>query len=288
VIDFPAPGVPDPAKNLTRATEFIQKWLGFSDLISPGMFCHSPATCSKKTLRGAMEISRDFSLPLQIHLSETSNEVEEIIKKTGQRPVHFLNELGILNEGLVAAHAVHLTRDEIELLADRGVRVVHVPESNMKLSSGTARIAEMVDLGMKVGLGTDGCASNNNLDLFQEMDTAAKLGKVFSENPVNMGAETVLKMATSWGGAALGIEQDVGTIEKGKKADIIVVDLQSPHLVPLYNPFSSLVYSANGADVRDVIVDGQILLRDRVFQTLDPDEIMEKVRALTSTFGLNT
>ena len=163
-----------------------------------------------------------------------------------------------------------------------------MPESNMKLSSGAAKIAEMVSLGMKVGLGTDGCASNNDLDLFQEMDTAAKLGKVSTGDPVNMEAGTVLKMATSWGGAVLGIEQEVGTIEKGKKADIIVIDLQSPHLVPLYNPYSSLVYSANGADVRDVIVDGQILLRDRIFQTLDPEEIMEKVRALTSTFGLNT
>ena len=288
VIDFPAPGVPDPAENLIKATEFIEKWVGFSDLISPGMFCHSPATCSEKTLRGAMEISRGFSLPLQIHLSETLDEVDEIIKRTGQRPVHFLNKLDILDEGLVAAHAIHLTRDEIELLAERGVRIVHVPESNMKLSSGAAKIAEMVSLGMKVGLGTDGCASNNDLDLFQEMDTAAKLGKVSTGNPVNMEARTVLKMATSWGGAVLGIEQEVGTIEKGKKADIIVVDLQSPHLVPLYNPFSSLVYSANGSDVRDVIVDGQILLRDRIFQTLDPGEIMEKVRALTSTFGLNT
>ncbi len=288
VIDFPAPGVPDPGENLIKATEFIEKWVGFSDLISPGMFCHSPATCSEKTLRGAMEISRGFSLPLQIHLSETSDEVDEIIKKTGQRPVHYLNKLDILDEGLVAAHAIHLTRDEIELLAERGVRIVHVPESNMKLSSGAAKIAEMVSLGMKVGLGTDGCASNNDLDLFQEMDTAAKLGKVSTGDPVNMEAGTVLKMATSWGGAVLGIEQEVGTIEKGKKADIIVIDLQSPHLVPLYNPFSSLVYSANGADVRDVIVDGQILLRDRIFQTLDPEEIMEKVRALTSTFGLNT
>ncbi len=287
VIDFPAPGVPDPAENLIKAREFIEKWLGFSDLISPGMFCHSPSTCSEKTLRGAMEISRDFSLPLQIHLSETSEEVNEIIKKTGQRPVHFLHKLDILDEGLVAAHAVHLTRDEIELLAESGVRIVHVPESNMKLSSGAARIAEMVSLGMKVGLGTDGCASNNDLDLFQEMDTAAKLSKVSTGNPVNMEARTVLKMATSWGGAILGIEKELGTIEKGKKADIIVVNLQSPHLVPLYNPFSSLVYSANGADVRDVIVDGQILLRNRVFQTLDAEEIMGKVRALTSTFGLN-
>lgn len=286
VIDFPAPGVPDSAENLIKGTEFIEKWVGFSDLISPGLFCHSPSTCSEKTLRGAMEISRGFSLPLQIHLSETSDEVDEIIKKTGQRPVHFLNKLGILDEGLVAAHAVHLTRDEIELLAERGVRIVHVPESNMKLSSGVARITEMISLGMKVGLGTDGCASNNDLDLFKEMDTAAKLAKVSTGNPVSMEAETVLKMATSWGGAVLGIEQEVGTIERGKKADIIVVDLRSPHLVPLYNPFSSLVYSANGADVRDVIVDGQILLRNRVFQTLDPDEIMEKVRALTSTFAL--
>jgi 5-methylthioadenosine/S-adenosylhomocysteine deaminase len=287
VIDFPAPGVPDPTENLLKATEFIEKWLGFSNLISPGMFCHSPSTCSEKTLREAMEISRDFSLPLQIHLSETSNEVDEILKKTGQRPVHFLNNLGVLDEGLVAAHAVHLNRDEIELLAEKGVRIVHVPESNMKLSSGTARIPEMISLGMKVGLGTDGCASNNDLDLFQEMDTAAKLGKLSTGNPVNMEARTVLKMATSWGAAILGVEQEVGTIENGKKADIIVIDLHSPHLVPLYNPFSSLVYSANGADVRDVIVDGQILLRNRVFQTLDPEEIMKEVRALTSTFGLN-
>jgi 5-methylthioadenosine/S-adenosylhomocysteine deaminase len=288
IIDFPAPGVPDPAENLTKAKEFIGKWLGFSDLISPGLFCHSPSTCSVKTLRGAMEISRSYSLPLQIHLSETLGEVDEIIKKTGKRPVHFLNNLGILDHGLVAAHAVHLTRDEIELLAESRVRVVHVPESNMKLSSGVARIGEMVSLGMKVGLGTDGCASNNDLDLFQEMDTAAKLGKVSTGDPVNMEAGTVLKMVTSWGGAVLGIEQEVGTIEKGKKADIIVVDLHSPHMVPLYNPFSSLVYSANGADVRDVIVDGQILLRNREFQTLDPEEIMEKVRSLTSNFGLST
>jgi 5-methylthioadenosine/S-adenosylhomocysteine deaminase len=286
VIDFPAPGVPDPGQNLIKATEFIEKWLGFSDLISPGMFCHSPITCSDKTLKRAMDISRGFSLPLQIHLSEASEEANEIITKTGQRPVHYLDKLGILDEGLIAAHAVHLTGDEIGLLAERGVRIVHVPESNMKLSSGVARIAEMVSLGMKVGLGTDGCASNNDLDLFREMDTAAKLGKVFAQDPENMDAATVVKMATSWGGAVLGIEEEVGTIEIGKKADIIVVDLRSPHLVPFYHPFSALVYSANGADVRDVIVNGRLLLRDRTYQTLDPDEIMERVRALTANFGV--
>lgn len=280
VIDFPAPGVREPQRNLTVANEFIEKWLGFSDLISPGIFCHSPLTCSDKTLRRAMEISRDFSLPLQIHLSETIEEATEIINRTGQRPVHYLEELGILDEGLIAAHAVHLAEEEIELLARKDVGIVHVPESNMKLSSGVARITEMVRLGLTVGLGTDGCASNNNLDLFQEMDSASKLGKVSTLNPVNMDAATVLKMATSWGATILGLDEEVGTIEVGKKADIIVVDLQSPHLVPLYNPLSAIVYSANGADVKDVIVNGQILLKDRTFRTLDPDEIMERVTAL--------
>ena len=281
VIDFPAPGVSDPERNLTVANEFIEKWLGFSDLISPGMFCHSPLTCSDKTLRRGMEISRGFSLPLQIHLSETSEEVSEIIDRTGQRPVHYLDKLGILDEGLIAAHAVHLSDEEMELLSRKGVKIVHVPESNMKLSSGVARVAQMVRLGLTVGLGTDGCASNNNLDLFQEMDSAAKLGKVSTLNPVNMDATTVLKMATSWGATILGLEEEVGTIEVGKKADIIVVDLQSPHLVPLYNPVSALVYSASGADVKDVIVNGQILLRDRTFRTLDPDEITGRVTALS-------
>jgi 5-methylthioadenosine/S-adenosylhomocysteine deaminase len=139
----------------------------------------------------------------------------------------------------------------------------------------------MVGMGLTVGLGTDGCASNNNLDLFQEMDSAAKLGKVFSLNPVNMDALTVLKMATSWGAAILGLEKEIGTIEVGKKADIIVIDLQSPHLVPLYNPMSAIVYSASGADVKDVIVNGKILLKERTFRTLEPDEIMERVTAIS-------
>jgi 5-methylthioadenosine/S-adenosylhomocysteine deaminase len=138
----------------------------------------------------------------------------------------------------------------------------------------------MVKMGLTVGIGTDGCASNNNLDLFQEMDTAAKIGKVFTHDPVNMDAETVLKMATSWGGKILGLEREIGSIEVGKKADIIVVDIQSPHLVPLYNPTSTIVYSANGADVKDVIVNGRILMKDRNFRTLDPEEIIERVTAI--------
>ena len=207
--------------------------------------------------------------------------MDEVLEKTGQRPAFYLDDLGLLYDRLIAAHAIHLSRDEIELLGRRGVKIAHTPESNMKLSSGLAKVSEMIETGLTVGLGTDGCASNNNLDLFQEMDTVAKVHKAFSLDPVDLDADTVLKMVTSWGAEILGFHGDLGTIEVGKKADIIVIDQEIPHLIPLYNPDSSLVYSANGGDVKDVIVNGQILLKDRVFQTLDPDEIMDRVTALS-------
>ncbi|MFC1534882.1 amidohydrolase family protein, partial [Thermodesulfobacteriota bacterium] len=173
-----------------------------------------------------------------------------------------------------------LDDSEMEVLSQRGVSVVHAPEGNMKLSSGVARVSEMVRMGLTVGIGTDGCASNNNLDLFKEMDSAAKLGKVTTRDPVDMDAGTVMKMATSWGAKIMGLEDETGTIEKGKKADLIVVDMNSPHLVPLYNPVSTIVYSTSGADVKDVIVNGSILMKDRRFQTLDQEEIMDRVKAI--------
>jgi 5-methylthioadenosine/S-adenosylhomocysteine deaminase len=228
-----------------------------------------------------MGISQDFSLPLQIHLSETSEEVDDIIKKTGDRPAFYLDRLGLLDGDLIAAHAVHLSDGEMELLRRKNIKIVHVLESNMKLSSGLARISEMIERGMTVGLGTDGCASNNDLDLFREMDAVAKVHKVFELNPVRMDAAGVLKMATSWGAKIMGLENELGTLEVGKKADIIVVDLQAPHLIPLYNPQSSLVYAANGGDVKDVIVNGKVLMKDRAFMTLDSDEIMAKVTEIS-------
>jgi len=280
IIDFPAPGVPDPADNLIIGEEFIKKHLGYSDILMPGVFCHSPVTCSDRTLIKAMEISMKYSLPMQIHLSETAEEVEEIIKRTGKRPAVYLNDLGILNNNLIASHSVHLDDDEIELLFNKGVRVVHAPESNMKLSSGVARMQDMIDRGIRPGIGTDGCASNNNLDMFKEMDSAAKLGKVFTNNPVSMSAATVLRMATIWGAGVMGYKKDIGTIEKGKKADIIVVDVNQPHMTPLYNPVSSVVYSANGGDVKDSIVNGRVLMKDRSFITLDQKTIMNRIRAI--------
>ena len=207
VIDFPAPGVPDPKENIKTAREFIDRWIGLSDLITPGIFCHSPLTCSSQTLSEALEISKKYHLPLQIHLSETAEEVHEIIKKYGKRPVHYLDQLGLIDRPLIAAHGVHLNDEEIKLLSKKGVKIAHVPESNMKLGSGVADISRMTETGLTLGLGTDGCSSNNDLDLFSEMDTAAKLAKVFDLNPLSLNAGEVLKMATTGGAAVMGLEK---------------------------------------------------------------------------------
>lgn len=281
VIDFPAPGVKDPKENISVAKRFVEKWQGFSGLIVPGIFCHSPATCSRTTLERALQASMETATPLQIHLSETIEEVTAILEKTGKRPVHYLRDIGVLNEHLIAAHAIHLDDDEIEILAEHHVKAAYVPQSNMKLASGVASVCKLLAAGLSVGLGTDGSASNNDLDLFLEMDTAAKLAKVFTGDPVSLNARETLAMATQGGASLLGLEKQVGTLEVGKCADIIVIDLDVPHLRPLYDPYSALVYSASGADVKDVIVNGRVLMKNRIFTTLDREEVMGQVRKIS-------
>ena len=285
VLDFPAPGVPDPKKNLDVAFEFLERWINISDLITPGIFCHSPLTCSAGTLLKAHEISNRFDLPLQIHLSETQEEVKEIKKRAGLRPVFYLDDLGLLNSRLIAAHAIYLNEGEIDILAKRHVKVAHCPESNMKLGLSIPPVGKMLEKGITVGLGTDGCASNNNLDIFGEMDTAAKLAKISDLDPTLLDSRTVLKMATVGGAKVIGLENRVGTIEAGKKADIIIVDTNTPHMTPIYNPYSQLVYSATGGDVRDVIINGRVVYRDRQFTTLDSNDIMARVRRLSRRIG---
>jgi 5-methylthioadenosine/S-adenosylhomocysteine deaminase len=285
LIDFPAPGVPDPKKNVDVALAFMERWIDLSDLITPGLFCHSPLTCAEKTLQQAHEISTRFGSPLQIHLSETREELTEIRKRTGLRPVFYLDDVGLLYSNVIAAHAIHLNEEEIDLLAERHVKIAHCPESNMKLGSGVAAIGRMLEKGVTVGLGTDGCASNNNLDLFAEMDTAAKLAKVASLDPTLLDARTVLSMATVGGARAIGLEEKIGTIQAGKKADIIIVDVNTPHMTPMYNPYSQLVYSATGGDVRDVIINGKIVYRERRFTTLDSEEVMNQVKSLSREIG---
>ena len=277
VVDFPAPGIADPADNINNAVTFIQNWQNISPLVTPSIFCHSPYTCSKTTLKKAKDAANSKGVLFQIHVAETKDEYIKIQTDHQTTPVNYLDRLGIIDSKTLLVHAVWLDDDDIHTIAARGAGVSHNPESNMKLASGIAPVPSLLKAGITVGLGTDGCASNNNLDLISEMDTAAKLHKVSALDPTLMDAVTVLKMATIQGAKSLGLEGIVGSLETGKKADVIVIDTRKPHLVPVYNPVSHIVYAAQGSDVRDVIVDGRCLVKDRKLLTIDLDNIIEKV-----------
>ncbi|MEW6381763.1 MAG: amidohydrolase [bacterium] len=276
IIDFPSPDAPDPQEGLRLAEEFICRWKG-SDRIRPALFCHSTYTCGPQTIREVKKVAEKHHVPLGIHLAETQQEVREIMQRYGKRPVRHLADLGVLDETLMAVHCVWLDPHEIDLLHKFKVKAVHVPESNMKLASGISPVPALLQRGITVGLGTDGCASNNDLDLFQEMDSAAKLHKVFAQDPTVLNARQVVRMATAEGAAVLGLPREIGSLEPGKKADIITLDLQKPHLLPLYNLYSHLVYTFNGADVNSVIVNGTLLMRNRKFLHLDEDQLLERI-----------
>ncbi|RJR26165.1 MAG: amidohydrolase [Desulfobacteraceae bacterium] len=282
VIDMPAPGVPDQNENLNVARNFVERRQTDSNIIKPAIFCHSPVTCYAKTLQKASEICKELKVPFFIHLSETKWEVEQLRNKTGEKPVIYLDSLGILDENLIAVHGVYLDNEEINLIAEKGAKIVHVPESNMKLASGIAPLTGMILAGIRPGLGTDGCASNNNLDMFSEMDMAAKTAKIATSDPTAFNAMSAAKMATSWGSAVAGLDKHIGTLQEGKCADIVIIDTFQPHLRPCYDPLSNLVYSANGSDVRDVIVEGKVLLRERRFTHLDPLDIMKEIKTLAA------
>jgi 5-methylthioadenosine/S-adenosylhomocysteine deaminase len=271
--DFPSPNYGPIEKGLEYTEALIRRWRGDA-LIRVAVEPHALYTCSPALLARCRDLAEKYGVPLGIHLSENQSEVEEILKKYGCRPPAHLERLGLLSSDLIACHCVWLNEEEMDLLARRGVRVVHNPESNMKLASGVAPVPDLLKRGVPVGLGTDGCASNNNLDLFQEMDFAAKLPKVHRLDPTAMPAETVLEMATLGGARVLGMEKEIGSLSPGKKADLIVVDLERPHLQPVYNAVSNLVYSATGADVRDVVIDGKIVMQNRRLLTLDEERIL--------------
>ncbi|HWW77803.1 MAG TPA: amidohydrolase family protein, partial [Pyrinomonadaceae bacterium] len=207
-------------------------------------------------------------------------EVEDITRDHGATPVEYLARIGFLSLRTVAAHTVHLTDNEIKLLRQYGVGSVHNPQSNMKLASGVAPVPQMLKAGVAVGLGTDGAASNNDLDMWEEMDTAAKLHKLTSNDPKVIPAEEALAMATIYGARALHMEGQIGSLEEGKRADIVVVDLDALHQTPRYNIYSHLVYATKASDVRTVVIEGRVVMRDRRLLTLDETLIKQKARAL--------
>ncbi|WP_319405543.1 amidohydrolase [uncultured Desulfosarcina sp.] len=277
VIDFPAPGVQDPSQNIAHAREYARRWTGRRPLISPSIFCHAPYTCGDGTLKAAKAAADDRGLVFQVHVAETRFEREQSIKEKGLSPVAHLDRLGILDQRTLLAHCVWVDDADIAAISRQGCAVAHCPESNMKLASGIAPVTRMRSAGVTVSLGTDGCASNNNLDLFGEMGTAAKLHKVATGDPTALNAASVLKMATIDGARAIGLADCIGSLETGKQADIIVVETRTPHLTPLYHPESHIVYAADGADVRHVLVAGSPVVRDRHLLTIDVGEVIDRV-----------
>lgn len=261
IIDFPAPGVPDPGQNINVARAYVEKVMNLSPLLSPSLFCHSPYTCSAKTLVAAKTAAREAGIMLQIHVSETRNEKKMIAELSQRSIIAYLDSLCILDENTLLIHAVWVDEEDIKIIQERGCGVIHCPESNMKLASGIAPIPKMLNAGITVGLGTDGCASNNDHDLFGEMDMAAKLHKVACMDPCVMDARTCLAMATINGARAIGLGGIIGSLRPKKRGDIIIVDRSKPHMTPMYDPYSALVYTARASDVSWVLVDGAVRVK---------------------------
>jgi len=236
---------------------------------------HSPYTCSKELLEGVKTEAAKYGVRIHIHISETKKEVSDILETHGMRPFEYLDDMGFLGNEVTAAHAVWVSESEIEIIKERDVKLSHNPSSNMKLSSGVSPVSELLAKGVCVSMGTDGPASNNNMDLLEEMKIAALLQKVNTMNPTVLAAEEVFKMATINGASSLGLENEIGSIDVGKKADIVLVNMKAAHLTPLRNPVSHLVYSANGGDVDTVICNGEILMKNKELLTLDETMVLE-------------
>ena len=280
--DFATPDNPKYERMMGAADRFVKRWKSHAPMITPAFFCHSPYTCSPATLVNVKKAAREADILYLTHLLENKDEIDTIINRYGKKPVQHLYDLGVLDDQTVAVHCNWMTVEDMTIFADLGVMVSHNPESSMKLAAGVAPIPEMLEFGITVGLGTDGCASNNDMDMFREMDTAAKIHKVTSLNPTVMNAQKVLEMATIGGAKLLGLDDHIGSIEAGKQADIILVDMNQPHLNPLYNCYSQLVYAARGADTKTSIIDGKIVMKDRQLRTMDLNAVMENVRNIAA------
>lgn len=277
ILDFPTKSARTLDEYFHNAESFIKNCKGDS-LITPCIAPHALYTCGTETLKVAKRIANTHDIPIHIHLSETKWEMEEIRNRHGMMPVEYLESLGFLDERVLAAHCVWLTDHEIEILARRGVGVSHCIESNLKLASGIAPVVKMLKAGVKVTFGTDGAASNNDLNILSEMSTAAKLHKAVSGDPTALDAKTALLMATRWGAEVLGLGKFTGSIEEGKAADLVMANLDKPHLVPMYNIYSHIVYSMRPSDVEVVMVDGKVVVNDGKLMTADESEILSKAK----------
>jgi 5-methylthioadenosine/S-adenosylhomocysteine deaminase len=277
VIDFPVADNKTNAEAMAYVERFVKKWQG-NALVVPAIAPHAPYTVSEEHLKAVRALSDRTGAPIVTHISETKREVDDSIKAKGASPIDYLNRIGFLNNRVIAAHVVWPSEEELGLLKKLGVGIVHNPQSNMKLASGVAPVPEMLKADLPVGLGTDGAASNNDLNLWEEMDTAAKLHKLISRDPKVVSAAESFEMATIRGARALHMEKEIGSIEKGKRADLVIVDLDDLNQTPYYNIYSDLVYAAKAGDVRTVIIEGRVVMRDRRLLTLNEETIKVDAR----------
>jgi len=278
LLDSPTPISKNSREGLKKSEKFIKDWLD-DDLIVPAVAPHALYTCSAELLKSAKELADKYDVLLHVHLAEENWEVEKIRADHGMSPVEYLQSLGFLGERTSAAHVNWVSKKDIEILAKTKTGVCHNPQSNMKLATGISPVVDMLEAGVKIGLGTDGASSNNDLDMFEEMTTASMLQKAFRKDPAALKAKDVVWMATRGGTEVLGLQDEIGSIESGKKADIILLAMDKPHLVPLYDVYSHLVYVVNGGDVETVLIDGKLVLENGKMQTVDEREIIEKAKA---------
>lgn len=275
-------GVGDKAQfAIDDSTAFIKKWNNkaegrISCLLGP----HAPYTCPPEYLKDVMALADELGVGLHIHLAETETEVNDMVRDYGKRPIEMMESIGLFAERhVLAAHCVHITDEEIKTLARYNVGVAHNPESNMKLASGIAPVNKLLKAGVKVGLGTDGAASNNNLDMLEEMRSCALLHKVANMDSTVLPAYTVLQMSTKNGADAVGLKE-TGSLIPGYKADIIMFDLNKPHLTPLHDPIANIVYAAQSSDVKNVIIDGKLIMKDREVLTMDEEKVIYEANRL--------
>ena len=275
-LDFPAPDNKTNAAMLEYTEKFLKRWQN-DPLIHAGAAPHSIYTCSQKTLQDSAALARKYHAPILIHLAEMKKELDDSLKQNGLTPVQYVEKLGILGPDVVAAHCIFVDEKDRKILADRQVGCVHNPSSNMMLASGVAPVIEERAAGIAVGLGTDGPAgSNNDLDLMEEMDLAAKLQKITKMDPRALGAKSVVEMATIEGAKALHMEKEIGSLEVGKKADIILISLDEPNAVPMYDIYAQLAYALKSSDVETVVIGGRVVMRNKKLLTLNEHEILAK------------
>ncbi|HNX27778.1 MAG TPA: amidohydrolase [Syntrophomonadaceae bacterium] len=274
---------PESEQAIADSRDLVSKWHNHGDgRITVMLGPHAPYTCPPEYLQRVADLAGELDVGIHIHVAETLGEVNDIIRQYGKTPVELLKDAGLFKNHVLAAHCVHMSENDIAILAESGASVAHNPESNMKLASGIAPVPKLLSAGIPVALGTDGASSNNDLDMLQEMRTCALLHKVNSMDPTVLPAYKALEMATVNGAQALGLSKQIGRLQKGYKADMIIIDLDAAHQIPRYDLVANLVYAGRASDVDTVIIDGNIIMENRQIKTLNEEQVITQIKKIAA------